>query len=140
MVFKWVFGFLLGVSSPRFQNNFSARLFWRHFLVMIAKFDSVILHVLLQRIFWYDEYWFGVGSSIGPKEKLFTLLLVCKSWFEMVYDACMIMYIVYIWYSILWVFALFVSDFDCLIHILSDCLIHILGVNFKIWARQPTKR
>ena len=37
----------------------------------------------------------------------------------MVIDACMIMYIVYIMYSILWVFALSVGDFEYLIHILN---------------------
>ena len=34
----------------------------------------------------------------------------------MVIDACMIMYIVYILYSVLWVFTLFVGDFNCFIH------------------------
>ena len=49
----------------------------------------------------------------------------------MVCDACITTYIVYIWYSVLWIFTLSVGDFDC--------LIHILNVSFKIWADQQPK-
>ena len=50
----------------------------------------------------------------------------------MAFDKCMIMYIVYIQYSVLWVFALSMSDFDC--------LAHILNIHFKLWASQPIKK
>ena len=41
----------------------------------------------------------------------------------MVCDAWMIIYIVYIQYSILWIFSSSVSDFNCLIHILKISLL-----------------
>ena len=47
----------------------------------------------------------------------------------MLCDVCIIMYIVYIQYFILWVFVLYVGSFDY--------LIHILNVSFKIEAGQP---
>ena len=54
---------------------------------MIGNFDSGILHALLQRIFYYGEYWLGADHGFGLKENLFTFSLVRKPLFEMVYDA-----------------------------------------------------
>ena len=51
MVFKCVFGFLLGVNSPRFQNNFSAKLFARFFGDSWGVELCIALCVPLQRIF-----------------------------------------------------------------------------------------
>ena len=137
-IFKWYkwfsneyLVFLLDISLSCFQNNFSDRLFWRDFLVMVANFDSGVLRAFLRRIFWYGEYWFVAERDFGLNENLFTLLLVYKPGFEMVCDACMPMYIVYIWHFLLWVFALSVTNFDY--------LIHILNVRFKIWDDKPTK-
>ena len=50
----------------------------------------------------------------------------------MAFDACMIMCIIYIQYSILWVFALSMSVYDY--------LVHILNVSLKILAGKPTKK
>ena len=89
-------------------------------------------------VYFCNAYFYMVSISLMwevvlvQRKKLFTLLLVCKSWFKMVTNACMIIYIVYTRYFVLWVFALFISDFDC--------LIHILNVSFKISAGQPTKK
>ena len=130
MVLNEYFVFLLGVSSPCFQNNFSAK-----FACEIC--DDIwgglscgfSVHFAAYLIMWWVlvrcEKWICI------KEKLVTLLSICKPWFEMTFDSCMIMYTIYIRYSVLWVFALFVGHFNC--------LIHILNVNLKIWADEPTK-
>ena len=46
---------------------------------MVVNFDSGILRVLLQHIFWNGKYWFGIECDFGLEENLFTLSLVCKS-------------------------------------------------------------
>ena len=76
--FQMNIGFLLGVSLLRLFWKLFSKVILRDFLVMIANFDSGILHILLQCIFWYGRYWFGAGNSIDPKENLVTLLLACK--------------------------------------------------------------
>ena len=50
----------------------------------------------------------------------------------MTFDACMIMYIIYIEYSILRVFALSVSVFNCFIHILNFGLASQLKSDFTL--------
>ena len=50
----------------------------------------------------------------------------------MTFDACMIIYIAYIQYSVLWVFPLSKGVFNC--------FIHVLNVHFKFWAGQPIKK
>ena len=66
------------------------------------------------------------------KGNLITILLDCKPWFfDKVLDACIIMYIIYMLYSVLWVFTLSVGGFNC--------FIHILHINLKIRVGQPKK-
>ena len=82
-----------------------------------------------------------VGSV---QEELSILLLVCILWFEMVYDACMRIYIPYVWYSVLWVITLFVGVSTILLHVSNVVLnsglvsqsksdFHIILNVLKLW-------
>ena len=118
LIFKMTFQLGLIV---RFLETVEEREGWA-----VVSLCTFIVHF---RMWWVLVWW---GKLICLKEKFFILLLDCKPWFEMVCNAYITMYIIYIRYSILRVFALFVGYFDC--------LIHILNVSFKIRSTQSIKK
>ena len=47
--FKLLFGFLLGVSSPRFQNNFSVMLSLQEKSTLAATLKTLVLNVITKK-------------------------------------------------------------------------------------------